>query len=164
MGQVRQGDFQAESGTPVSSKGSVPGWAAIIRAEIARSGKGVRELTRANVISERTRRNFYERLEGGLLSTTEVEAIFAYLKINPVKAMVAVQLMQNPMTYYDPACETLATMAEELTHALLEQMSALYGDFTPIHRNLCKVQAAKLAKEFAKHLERSKNFHENGFE
>lgn len=164
MGLMRQGEFQDEAKLAVSGTTSAVGLTAIIRAEILRSGKGIREMTRSNVISERTRRNFYHRLEAGLLSTTEVEAILAFLDIDPIRVMIAVRLMQDPMTYFDPACETLATMTEELVNAIQEQFAALRGDFEPIHRNLCKVQASKLAKEMANHSVRAKEYREKGFE
>jgi hypothetical protein len=164
MGLTYQGEFPDGPEPGVSGNVSTLGLAVIIRAEISRSGKGVREMTRCKVISERTRRNFYDRLEGGLLSTTELNAVLSFLKIDPVKAMLAIRLMQDPLSYFDPTCETLATMAEELAYAMQEHFAALHGDFTPIHRNLCKVQASKLAREMVNHSERSKQYQERGFE
>lgn len=164
MGLMGQGEFQGEGKPVTGGNASAVGLAAIVRAEISRSGKGLREMKRNKVISERTRRNFYEKLEAGLLSTTEVDAVLAFLKIDPFRMMVAVRLLQDPLTYYDPECETLTTMAEELAEAMQEQFAALNGDFTPIHRTLCKTQASRLAKEMANHSERSKHFREKGFD
>lgn len=158
-------DESSESSKPATGgNASAAGLAAIVRAEISRTGKGLREMKRSKVISERTRRNFYERLEAGSLSTTEVDAVLAFLKIDPFRMMIAVRLLQNPMTYYEPECETLTTMAEELADAMQEHFAALNGDFTPIHRTLCKTQASRLAKEMANHSERSKHFREKGFD
>ena len=158
-----QEEFQDEAKSVVNGNASALGLAAIIRAQISRSGKGLREMKRSKVISERTRRNFYERLEAGLMSTAEVDAVLAFLDINPVRMVIAVQLLHDPSAYYDPECETLTTMAEELANAMQEHFAALHGDFTPIHRTLCKVQASKLAKEMASHSERAKEYREKGF-
>lgn len=164
MSKMDQGGFRSDSSPQVSSRSSVPGLATIIRAEIERSGKGLRELTRNKVITERTRRNFYERLEAGHLSTAEVLDIQEFLGIDPIRVMCAILIMRDPMTYFDPFCETLATVAEEFGPALQEQVEAIRGDFTPIHRNLCKAQASKLAKEMANHSERANRYRETGFD
>jgi hypothetical protein len=164
MSKMDQGGFHSEPSPQAVCGSSVPGLATIIRAEIERSGKGLRELTRNKVISERTRRSFYERLEAGLLSTTEVMKIQEFLGIDPIRVMCALLIMRDPMTYFDPFCETLATVAQEFGPALQEQVAAIRGDFTPIHRNLCKAQVSKLAKEMAKHSERAKQYRETGFD
>jgi len=164
MSRMDQRDFRSESDPRASSKSTVPGLATIIRAEIERSGKGLRELTRNRIITERTRRNFYERLDAGHLSTIEVMEIQEFLGIDPIRAMCALFIMRDPMTYFDPFCETLATVAQEFGPALQERVDAISGDFTPIHRNLCKAQASKLAKEMANHSERAKRYRETGFD
>jgi hypothetical protein len=143
---------------------TVPGLATIIRAELQRSGKGLRELTHNKIITERTRRNFYERLEGGLLSTAEIVRIQEFLGIDPVRVTIAVMIMKDPMAYFDACCETLVTMTEELGPALQKQVEAIRGDFTPIHRNLCRAQASKLAREMANHSERVQRLREGDFD
>jgi hypothetical protein len=162
MGKVPS---ETEWGSQVTGTGDITaGYAALIRMALSMRKTSTRALQRAGIINDRTRRVFFDKLDRGQLTISELREITRYLQIDPMRALIAVAYMNDSAAYFNSCCETVATMAEELTTALQERLAAAQGDFTAIHRNLCKVQASKLAKDIADHSDRANHYRENGFD
>lgn len=162
MGEV---PLESEWGGELTGAGDInAGYPALIRMALAMRKTSTRALQREGIINDRTRRVFFDKLDRGQLTVSEVSGIARYLQIDPMRALIAVTYMNDSAAYFNPCCETVATMTEELTSALQERLAAAKGDFTAIHRNLCKVQASKLAKDIADHSDRANHYRENGFD
>ncbi|GGN55454.1 hypothetical protein B2G71_19510 [Novosphingobium sp. PC22D] len=151
MGQLirMDADEQSAETNPRSSAGF--GYAVIIREAMASQNVSLRELQRRGVVNDRLRRQLFEKIEAGLISVTELQQVYDCLGIDPLRAMVAVQVLNNPQAYFDPCCETIAAYTEELGIALNEQLSAVRGDFKPIRRNLCRSHAQKITEQICAH-------------
>jgi hypothetical protein len=136
------------------------GYAALIRTALAKSQTSTRALKRAGVINERTRRTFYEKLDAGDLTISEVNDLSRFLHINPMRALIAVAYMNDPDAYFDPCCEVLQAYNEHLVIAFTERAGALSGDFTVINRTLrhCPAHVARISGEIVEQQERSRRW------
>ncbi|WP_103727284.1 hypothetical protein [Novosphingobium sp. HII-3] len=163
MGEIQTGE-PAQPDSNVRADWVHDGYVAIIRRQIAENNIRLRELQRLGIITERTRRSFDERLSGGRISIGELWRIYNHLKIDMIRAMVAVMILRKPMAYFEPFCETLAAYTEELSIAMHEQISATAGDFQPIRRNLVQAHTSKLTRQVFEHQQRTMQLSEQAFQ
>lgn len=128
------------------------GYCALIRRYLHDKRISDRELERTGVI--KSRRHFARRLEAGSLSQRECHHLMAQLGIDPIRAHVAIIAQGDPDQYFDPICEFVSAMAEELSAVLTERAAACQGDFEPIRRSLCRSMASRFCDQVMEHQQR----------
>lgn len=151
----------SECGDQTSLGPSVPaGYAALIRTALRMRKTSARALQREGLINDRTRRLFFEKLDAGNLTASEVDKIGRFLHINPMQALIAVAYMKDPTAYFDPCCQLLAAYSEQLVAAMTERSAALSGDLTVIHRTLhhCPAHVARISGEIVEQQERTRRW------
>lgn len=135
----------------------------LIRAVMRVSGVSAKKLYQNKVIRRCTFREFDKRLVEGLITTAELNSIFTYLDIDPVRATLALFILNSPDAYFDPGCETASQLASETVVALLEQLAACDGDFEPIKRGLCKSLAERTSGMIVEHHKRVEEVRTSAF-
>lgn len=123
----------------------------LIRAVMKARGISAKKLYQENVIRRCTFREFDRRLVEGQITTAELNCIFAYLNIDPVRATLALFILHSPDAYFDPSCETASQLASETVVVLSEQLAACGGDFEPIKKGLCRSLAQRTSGMIVEH-------------
>lgn len=131
-----------------------PNYGTLIRAVMKANGISVSKLRQDNVIRKCTWRQFDMRLTEGQITTAELNSIFAYLDIDPVRATLALFILHNADAYFDPSCETASQLASETVVVLSEQLAACGGDFEPIKKGLCRSLAQRTSGMIVEHHKR----------
>ncbi|MBT0671588.1 hypothetical protein HT136_24770 [Novosphingobium profundi] len=127
------------------------GAATIIKEVMKRKNVSVRDLHRSGLISDRARRQFFDKLSSGSLPIGDLFQIFAYLDIDPIQTLVALSGMHDPMAFFNPHCKTASRYAKHIAVILNEIIPACEGDFAPISDNLCRSHAHKTSSAIAAH-------------
>lgn len=130
------------------------GIGAIVREQMHRKNISLRELSNNGVISDRARRNLFQRIDAGQLSLSDMVSLYAFLDIDDKRAAVAVTFGHDPLWYFDQACQSLTLCFEEISSVFKEMFSAINGDFEPIERNLWRSYAAKSCAHIKGHQDR----------
>lgn len=123
--------------------------AILIRFQMKKLGISIRCLVNEGVVKSSHRHRFYERLEQGKLEFDEVVRLRKRLRIDPVRAEIAMRCFESPESYEDPCCETTAHVATALAVQLFEVMAACEGEFEPLREGLCQGLAKRATTAIA---------------
>ena len=126
-------------------------YSTLVRVVMKARNISANRLLKDRVIRKCTSRGFSERLGRGQITTAELNALFAYLEIDPVRATLALFCLQDPNAYFDPSCETASSLASETVIALTEQLAACDGIFQPIRQTLCRALAQRTSGMIVEH-------------
>ena len=78
-------------------------YAALIRAVMRERRISANRLLKDNVIRKCSSRGFDQRLSRGQITAAELDALFAYLDIDPVRATLALFCLRDPDAYFEPS-------------------------------------------------------------
>ena len=129
-------------------------YAALIRAVMKERRIPAKKLFQDNIIRKCTWREFDKRLSTGQITTAELNALVAYLDIDPVRATLALFCLHNAEAYFEATCETASHLASETVIVLSEQIAACDGDFEPIKQTLCRSLAQRTSGMIVEHHKR----------
>lgn len=116
-----------------------------------------------HVIRRCTFRDFNRRLATGHITITELNALFVYLGIDPIRATLALSILHNADAYFDPSCETASYIAAETALVLTEQIAACEGNFEPIKQTLCRSLAQRTTGAIVEHHRRVEQVRTSAF-
>ena len=139
---------------PVAALQPPRGFSLIVEEAMSRSGVSVRQLASEKVIPISWRSGFLKRMDEGRVSLVAFQLLCDRLGLNVIRAMIAVHILHDPMSYFDQTCAATARYTEELGKALYERASALEGDFHPIKRNLCRSHVERISGDIMAHQDR----------
>lgn len=146
-------DREAAFPEPCTVSSLTWGHAQIIRAAMIRREVSPQLLYDAGIIRERLRRHFFPRLEAGQLTVAELNQLYDYLAVDPLRALIATVVMHEPEAYFDAIAETVSFYTAELCMALSAAISTCEGEFETMNRNLCRAHADKISNDIKRHHE-----------
>jgi hypothetical protein len=123
--------------------------AILIKLQMKKQGVSIRCLVSEGIVKSSHRHRFYERIEKGKLEFDEIVKLRQRLKIDPVRAEIAMRCFDSPESYEDPCCETTAHVATALAVQLFEVMAACDGEFEPLKKGLCQGLAKRATTAIA---------------
>lgn len=92
-------------------------------------------------------------IRNGDASYKERHSIFTALKIDPLRAHLAIERLNDPAAYFGAVAETVANFTQQFT-TQLEKVSEIRGtEFEPIRRNLLTALVSEVTDRVIKHQE-----------
>jgi hypothetical protein len=125
--------------------------AQIIREIMKRDGISIRRLRNNGVLRERACRDFFRKLEVLDFSISEIGRLYTELGVDPVRVIIAVFVLKDPMAYFSACGETLGRYTEELAAVLPGQLADCPDEFETINRALCRSHAVKISMDIKQH-------------
>lgn len=126
----------------------------IIQLQMARKRISIRQMAADGIIPSQYRVRFFDRIARGDIRLRDLQGILDYLEIDPIRADIAVTLMEEPADYFDDACVTAARYTQKLGRTLKEVSTAMAGDFEAISESLCANHVQRIGSEIHAHQKR----------
>lgn len=124
--------------------------ALLIKLQMEKQGVSIRCLVNEGIVKSSHRHRFFQRIEEGTLEFHEIVKIRQRLRIDAVRAEIAMRCFDSVESYEDPCCETTADLAASLARQLSEEMAACDGSFEGLKKGHCKGLAKRTANEIKK--------------
>jgi hypothetical protein len=118
---------------------------------MAERGVTARKMYRDGIISKRHSVKFIEKLEDGVIPTSEFFAVVDYLKIDMCQAMLVAECLTEPTAYFDPVSQTAKDVAQATIVNLYEKSQACVGSFEPVREAIVNNVGAKTADALIAH-------------
>ncbi len=127
----------------------IQGLCAIIAREIDRRDFSLRHLCEAGAI--RRRQGFRERLAAATLCSQEIDALVRYLKIDPVRVIIALEVFGDSECYFETLGLNLSNVCRALKGAAERHEAALDCAFEPMRPGLCAAIADRIFQALVAH-------------
>lgn len=102
-------------------------------------------------------RTVKKRLKSGTVDYGEVKILLQHCGVDSWRALIAVEELQRPEAYFDADIVWTAEVIQHVFRNILEQLTALHGDFIPFRKGIDS-QSAKLVADLFAYQRRYEDF------